>query len=616
MKDCNRNLRCLLLTSIFYFVQFSIYAQRDTLPKKSFDEYIKTRKGFFGKMIKNLSKDTTPVQKANDLTRNDVPYKEFEGYVIRHITIKDLPFGIPLADTSKKIVTKLTQIANTLHHSTRSTTIKNNLFFKENELLLPYLMADNETFLRQLPYIQDAAITVTPVYGSLDSVDVNVVVKDLFSLGGSLASFGIKNTDIQIREDNLSGSGNAIFFQGLYDISRRRNFGGGIGYIQRNIGGSFINGEAGYQSYYHGIDGLKEENMYYARLTKSLVNRYMHWTYELDASYHSTRNMYSPDSIYYSDVRYRYYNVDAWAGYNINSTGYTTETEDKKLRKLVGIRFLNQKFQDLPGKYFSAYNWRFASLTGVLASLSFYRQNFYKSQYIYAFGINEDIPEGLNVTVTAGYIKKQDVSRPFIGFNYQRSAFNSRNNYFSYTFRTEGFLNHNKFEDINLLAGIDYFDHLKSMGIKWEQRTFVNLGIAKQINTVFNEPLYFYSRFGLPEYKNGDVGGSLRATIKAESVFYSPWSVASFRFAPFIFGNTGLFSPYNNSLPQSNIYTSVGAGLRTRSESLIFGTLELRAYYFLKKNIYNENFRFDISTNIVFKSNSRLIRKPDFIQVN
>jgi hypothetical protein len=616
-------------------LQFSVYAQidsipkksesdtitkaiqTDTIPRKSLDEYLKTRKGFFGKMFKGLTRDTTEVQKANDLKRNDEPYKLFEGAVIRNIIIKDLPFGIPLTDTSQKVVTVFTQLANKLHHTTRITVIRNNLFFRENELLVPYLMADNETYLRQLPYLQDAIIQVVPADRlARDSVDVYVVVKDLFSLGISLPSIGLKNTDIAIKEDNITGSGNGFVVHGLYDISRRRNFGGGVEYVLRNIGRSFTNFNVGYQSYFPNIVGLKEENLYYIRLTKPLINRYKRWTYELDGSYHSTRNMYSSDSIYYSDIRYRYYNIDAWAGYNLHATGYTTETEDKKLRKLIALRIIDRQFQDLPGKYITQYNWRYANLTGTIASLSFYRQNFYKSQFIYAFGINEDIPEGLNLTITAGYTKKQNLSRPFIGFNYEHSAFNSRKNYFSYALRAEGYLNHKKLEDINLFGTIDYFDHLKALGTKWTQRTFIDIGIAKQINTMLNEPLYIDSKYGLPEFSNGPGGGSLRTSIKAESVFYSPWALESFRFAPFVFSNAGLFTPYNTPINTSNIYTIVGGGLRTRNESLIFGTLELKGYYFLKKNVYNENWRFDISTDITFKYNTQLVRRPDFIQVN
>ena len=77
---------------------------------------------------------------------------------------------------------KLTNLANSLHHITKTQVVKNNLFFKKNDALKPYLMADNERFLRQLPYLQDAGFTVVPVPGT-DSVDVIVAVKDVFSSG-------------------------------------------------------------------------------------------------------------------------------------------------------------------------------------------------------------------------------------------------------------------------------------------------------------------------------------------------------------------------------------------------------------------------------------------------
>ena len=84
-----------------------------------------------------------------------------------------------------------------------------------------------------------------------------MTVKDLFALGGSIGSFGLKNTDIEVREDNLSGTGNSITFRGLYDISRRKNFGGGFEYLQRNIGGSFIDGGMGYRSFFPSIKWLQ-----------------------------------------------------------------------------------------------------------------------------------------------------------------------------------------------------------------------------------------------------------------------------------------------------------------------------------------------------------------------
>ncbi|MEO6290761.1 MAG: hypothetical protein ABIO76_12605, partial [Ginsengibacter sp.] len=303
----------------------------------------------------------------------------------------------------------------------------------------------------------------------------------------------------------------------------------------------------------------------------------------------------------------------AWVGYNVNAKRFAVQKEDRELRKLLGLRIINREFQDIPSKYSSSYYWKFANLTGVLGSVTFYRQNFYKTRYIYGFGRNEDIPEGLNLTLTTGITRKQNNVRSFVGFNYERSYFNRRNNYISYKIRAEGNLNKTSIEDINLLAGIAYVEHLKNLGANWKQRLFLNLDVAQQVNTVLNEPLLLQSAFGLPEFGNSRIGGTLRATFKVESVFFSPWELAAFRFASFVFINTSVFSPY---LSAANVYSSIGGGIRARNESLIFGTLELKGYYFPGKNNYNESFRFDISTNVRFKYNPQLIRRPDFIQIN
>jgi hypothetical protein len=89
--------------------------------------------------------------------------------------------------------------------------------------------------------------------------------------------------------------------------------------------------------------------------------------------------------------------------------------------------------------------------------------------------------------------------------------------------------------------------------------------------------------------------------------------VVAFRFAPFVFGNLSVFSPYKY---HSKVLSALGGGIRTRNESLVFGTIELKAYYFPEKNFHNERFRFSLSTNVIFKYNTQFVKKPDFIQIN
>jgi len=583
---------------------FSLFAQKDTLSEKKTERLLE-------KMIENFRKDTS--EDVNAFKTNEQKYNKYEGSVIRDIIIHKVPFGIAFSDTSQKLVTSLTKLANTLHHITKTQVIKNNLFFKSREKVKPFLMADNERFLRQLPYLRDAEFIVVPVAPHSDTVDVIVMVNDVFSLGGAIGSLGLKQSQVQLQEDNFAGSGNATVLYALYDAERKKNLAFGGEYIRRNIGGSFIDGVLGYQSFYPVFNGPKEENFYYLNLLKPLINRYMEWTYELDVSYHSTRNLYTNDSTYLADYKYRYHNIEAWAGYNINAKEFTSKEESSKLRKLIGMRFINQKFNEIPHKYFSSYNWQYANLMGLLATVTFYRQNFYKTQYIYGFGRNEDIPEGLTLSFTSGYTIKQNKPRSFLGFNYERYHFNKKRNYIGYKLGAEGFLNKTSIEDINLLVSVNYFDHLKSVGTKWKQRFFLNVDAAQQVNSILNEPLFLNSKFGLPEYGRNNIGGTLRATVKAESVFFSPWSLAAFKFAPFVFSNVSVFSPY---LSASKLFTSVGGGLRTRNESFVFGTIEVKGFYFPQKNFHNSSFSLELSTNVIFKYNSQFVKKPDFIVVN
>ncbi|MEP7258916.1 MAG: hypothetical protein ABI687_11010, partial [Flavitalea sp.] len=314
------------------------------------------------------------------------------------------------------------------------------------------------------------------------------------------------------------------------------------------------------------------------------------------------------------DLKYQYYNIDAWVGLNFGSRG--ARDDGNRLRTLVGVRFLHQAFHEVPTKYESQYYYQYADITGVLASMSIFQQNFYKTQYIYGFGRNEDVPEGVDISITTGLTNKQQRVRPYTGIDFQYNYFSSKKHYFNYTFRLGGYSYKKKYEDISALFNIDFFSSLRQISRKWKQRSFLTANLTTQINKQLNEPLLLESQYGLTEYQNILLGGVNRLTIKGESVFYNDLAVAAFHFAPFVFGNISLLTPEHQTLIKTNVYQTIGGGLRSRNESLVFGTLELRAYYFTRKNFNNERIRVDFSTKIKFKYNSQFIRRPQFIVVN
>jgi hypothetical protein len=326
--------------------------------------------------------------------------------------------------------------------------------------------------------------------------------------------------------------------------------------------------------------------------------------------------MYFPDSLFINDNRYEYYNIDAWVGFNKNARILNQQINDDRLRSLIGIRFLHNEFSKVPRKYEGQYYYQYADLTGILGSVSIFRQDFYKTQYVYGFGRNEDVPEGVDLSLTTGWTDKNQRVRPYVGLDMQLNYFTRRKNYFNYTIRLGGYSYHKQYEDISILGNIEYFSRLKQLSKNWKQRTFLMAGITTQIKKKLNEPLLLESQYGLPEYENINLGGDHRMTLKAETVFYNNWSLFSFRFAPFIFGNGTFLTPQGQPLKQTQFYNTIGGGIRSRNESLVFGTLELRAFFFPHKNFNGDRFRIDFNSNIKFKYNSQLIKRPQFIAVN
>lgn len=589
----------------------------DTLRENKIDSLLSKQKGVLGTLAQALIADTSD-ENEKDLQRADLPFQKYRNRVIRSISINPLQFGVRMSDTAEHVSNALTRLANQVHYDTRSFVLRNYLFFRENDRLSPYLLGNNERYLRDLPFLQEANIKVKPVKGSPDSVDVTVYTKDVLSIGGSLSLRNSESGRIALQEDNFMGWGDRLQLQTLYDKTRQDKFGFGAEYIKRNILGSYIDGSGGYINFHPAFNsGRAEETVGYIRFEKPLVNPYMRFTYAASAEVHSTANMFNLDSVYHSDLKYKYRLYDAWAGWNINMGKKRSINEFERLRFLVGIRALHQKFLTKPLQYKDRYYYPYANLSALLTSVSVFKLNFYKTQYFYGFGRKEDIPEGLEAAFTTGWTKKEGRQRPYFGLSFEQYFLTKNKRYVDYSFSAGASLYQKRLEDVNLLADIDYFSRLRHLNARWKQRSFLSFSVGRQFNALLNEPLLMESSYGLPHFQNNLLGGYTRATMKGESVFFSPWSVLFFRFAPFVFSSATLFQfPSETRSHTTRLYTALGGGIRTRNESLIFGTIELRGAYFPRKDAFNNSFVIQLNTNLRFKYNQEFIRRPDFVRVN
>jgi hypothetical protein len=583
--------------------------------------FLVKKKGLLGRLGKSISSgdaaDTVNAVKPN-------PYFVHIGKVIRHVKIVRLGFERDINDTAKYNNNFGSIVANAFHKKTKGNIIANNLFFDAGDRLNPYLMADNEKFLRDQAYLQDALIVMDTIPGNKYMIDVNVIVKDVFSLGGAADISGTNRFRIDIKDENIQGSGSRLLFTTLYEADRLPKMGFGAEFLKRNISGSFINCSIGFKSFRDAISsGKREESSYYISFEKPFITTYMNWLGGIDLSINKTKNNFVSDSLYQRLVKYSYQKADGWIGYSFGSKKLKWKKQDGRTRVFAAMRGFYRRFTDIPAKALDTFDYRLTNMQGMLASVGVFRQNFTRTNFIYGFGRNEDVPEGFDISLIAGWVTRKDalndqlLARPYYAVEGQRNHFNTKGFFSSYVLRVGGYRRSSQWQDVNILGGVEHFTRLKRLRPEWFYRQFYSLFVTRQLNNTPNQqPLYLNSSFGLPYFDNGSINADFRATAKTEAVFYNLRKFWGFRLAPFIFTDMALVKQTGSSFNKSDLYTAVGAGVRTRNESLVFGTLELKAFYFPRTIGGMSNFSLQVGSNIRFRYSTVLVKKPDFILAN
>jgi len=581
--------------------------------------FLANKKGILGKIGKSVSVNYTINNKPQEnALKNAADFEPYLGKIIRTIHIKKIGFSKSKKDSSASLKQFFNQLGDELHVNTKEKIIRNNLFFTEGDKLYPNLMADNEKFLRDINYLQDCKIVIEELLTTQDSVDILIILKDIFPIGGSISEASPDKTIFEFNNDNLFGSGNSIQFNNLIDIKRQPTYGFGMAFLKRNIAGSFVNLTLGYQNQNPAFNSnLREETSAYIKGELPLVSPYHAITGGIELSKNKTMNRYSADSSFQQLYQYNYTNIDGWIGFNIGAKQQTKLNFNGRLKKILAVRLFNRDFSTIPKNQLMNYDSRFTDLNGIITSYTLFEQDFYHTNFIYGFGRNEDVPEGFNLSFTTGWTNKNDFPRLYGGFDYSRNYFNKKNSYFNYNLKGGAYYNYNRLEDISLLASLEMFTKLRRLGAStWYSRHFLSGSLTQQINTFLNDPVRLSSMFGLPLLRDPETKSSGRASLNVETVMYNTWKLLGFNFAPFSFVNFSFLKDYGRSNVTGDFYSAYGGGVRTRNENLVFGTIELKISYLPKTVSVLNTWKISLTTDLQFRYITEFVHKPDFIKVN
>lgn len=563
---------------------------------------------FSREILKSVTRKPDQVDILN--IRSEEAFLPFEGKIIRQILINHIGFERSITDSTRVIKNAIVKVGNALHSNSKEWVIRDHVFFKEKKPLNAYLLADNERFIRDLDFIVDARIIVVPLISTQDSVDVLVVTRDVFSIGGSFSPRGTSETKFKIYDANIFGLGQRLQFNGHYDPDRDPNFGYEVYYRKSSLAGSLINVTAGYTQLNTGSSyGNEEEEAYYLRLDRPLVSPYSQVAGGLEFSRNWSKNFYQLEESVFRNYRY---NVnDIWLGYNLGAK----QNRRNRSRHFVSARFFQQRFSAKPFQVQDAQNPAFNSRTYGLGSFTFFRQEFYKTQYVYGFGRTEDVPYGHIISILAGWQNLLDLKRAYVGFDAEKSFVHSGGNFYTLSFRVGGFPYKGNWDDATLFLSGRLFSRLKQYK-KFLLRQSGDLDFTYVFNQRTNTLLDINYSFGLEGFRADSVLGTKRLHARYELVLYSPWSLMGFRLAPIVFTDVAMIAPKNRTLFYDKPFIGLGTGVRTRNENLIFGTIEFKFFYYPRIAEDISRFKVSVTSNLRIKYTGSFVRAPSFIVYN
>lgn len=571
----------------------------------------KSAKDRLGELRQKAISSITTSQDTTQQKKSEEPFIPHEGKIIRSIIIDHIGFERSIYDTtSRKIIHRIGRFANNLHQTTREKTIRNNLFVYRNQPLNPYKVADNERYLRDLDFILDARILAQPANGSSDSVDLYIITRDVFGLGGSFTPRSLDTYRYGIYDVNLDGRGQRVQLNGLFNPDRTPQFGYQFLYAKNSIHGSLINATVSYTQINNGSSlGFEDEYALLIKLDRPLVSPYTRMAGGIELSRNWSVNTFQKaDTTFRS---YAYNMQDAWVGYNIGINNRTTNRN----RHFVALRYSRKHFTTQPTQSIEKENPLYNDRAFVLGSITFFNQNFYKSRYIYGFGRTEDVPYGKYLTLTGGSVRQFKLMRPYVGAEFDKTLVRRNGDFHEYKLQAEGYLGNDQLQDVTLLASASLFSKLfeyKQLKI----RQYLRISYTTIFNQQNNVPLTIRSDFGLDGFRADSLLGTNRLSLYSQTVVFTPLSILGFRFAPLTFAEMSVIAPKDQPLFRQKAYGAIGAGIRTRNENLVFGTIELKLYYFPRVTENLSHFRISLSSNLRIKYSSGFAKAPGFIQYN
>jgi len=525
-----------------------------------------------------------PESKKEITGSSDVSFIDYSGLKIRKIVIKRLNvFGSNTSTPDFSDPNRTEKLLNKTHFNTNEIIIRKNLLFHEGDTISPLNLSDNERYLRELPFIDDARIIVVPFSGS--EADIIIVTKDIYSLGAKASFSGLDKGSVSLFERNIFGMGHEFGVEIPWDSKFTDSPGFGVSYKINNISRTFSNLEV----YYY--DGLGKKTFGF-ELSRKLISASTKYAGSI-----SIREMFTSDDLdsLPEPEAVKYNLQDYWL---LRSFLLNT---NKVSRLILGARYTNNNVFShpfiLPESYHHLQQYKI-----FLGSVSWSVQKYYKANLVYGYGRTEDIPHGGLLNLTVGKEINEFKERRYAALS---ASIGGSIKQLGYLYSSAGvgtFINEGHPEQGILSLRTNFISNLTHLG-RYRIRNFLNADYTRGFDRYSDEGLVFNCENGFSGFRNDSTENTQRLSVSFESVFFSPVNFYGFRFAFFGFADAGFLFGTNEFVGSGDILSAIGLGIRIRNDNLIFNTFQIRFGLFPNLPAYSRTSPLIISGQQLLKPN-------------
>ena len=505
--------------------------------------------------------DRDPVTAKEISGSSEEKFVKSSGLKVRNIEIKRLNvFGSNINTPDFFDPNKTEKLLNKTHFNTNELIIRKNLIFKPGDTISPITLSDNERYLRELPFIDDARILVVPVSDSL--ADVIVITKDIYSIGAKASLSGVGKGKVSVFEKNIFGMGHEFGFDVPWNVDSTNSPGFGVNYKVNNLGRTFTD----LGLFFH--DGLGKK-FYGIDIGRRLISSTT--KYAGNITLRRTITLEDLDSLPEPQpVKCNLQDYWLLRSFLIDNKSVT--------RLIVGARYTNNNVFQHPYIHPDSYHY-LQQYRLFLGSVSYSVQRFYKASLIYGYGRTEDIPHGLLLNITAGREFNEFKNRYYTGASVSLGESVDRLGYLYSSASFGTFIHHNKTEQGILSFRANFISNLLHKG-RYRIRNFINAEYTRGFDRYSDESLTLIRDDGFSGFRNDSICNTQRIAFNVETVLFSPVDFYGFRFALFGFADAGFLFGTNQFVTRGEFVSAIGLGLRVRNDNLILNTFQVRLGFF------------------------------------